>query len=300
MSNLENFLKKGVIEFGSIIDKKKCKEIYDEVARTRDLSNNLFRSEKDFLDNPDSKKTNPGRGKNNFAEKFDFSFIEKNPIVRKSIESLVGKDHEILLKNFVIGVPDSWIPNWLKKKTEKQLAANLGSYIKPEYRDVTYFRGIDFHMDLIDHANSIGDNITIYLYLNDVTDQMSPLNVVEGSHIFGATKFPHFLRNNEKNSIEYGSNEKNFRKFDKRIFVAAAGSLYLWSSFILHGTQPQQCDTPRISLRYDIKPNKKNKNILINKFLKSIKGKLSMPVVRDDIDLNSPDHKQLKFQKILK
>ncbi len=300
MSNLENFLKKGIIEFGSVIDKKKCKEIHDEVVRSRDLSSNLFRTEKDFLDNPDPKKTNPGRGKNNFAEKFNLSFIENNPVVRKSIDSLVGEDHEILLKNFVIGVPDSWIPNWLKKKTEKQLAANLGSYIKPEYRDVTYFRGIDFHMDLIDHANSIGNNITIYLYLNDVTDQMSPLNVVEGSHIFGATKFPHFLRNNEKDSIEYGSNDKNFKKFNKRIFTAEAGSLYLWSSFILHGTQPQQCDTPRISLRYDIKPNKKNKNSLINKFLKGIKGKLSMPVVRDDIDLNSPDHKQVKFQKILK
>ena len=33
-------------------------------------------------------------------------------------------------------------------------------------------------MDLIDHANSIGDNITVYLYLNNVTSQMSPLNVI--------------------------------------------------------------------------------------------------------------------------
>ena len=129
---------------------------------------------------------------------------------------MVGSDHEILLKNFVVGVPDSWIPDWLKKKTEKQLAANLGSYIKPEFRDVTYFRGIDFHMDLIDHANSIGDNITVYLYLNNVTSQMSPLNVIEGSHVYGATKFPHFLKNNSSSSIEYGSNEKTLKNSKKK------------------------------------------------------------------------------------
>ena len=300
MNILDNFLKKGLINFGSIIDKKKCKELHDKVFSSRDLSEGLFRSEKDFLSNPDSKKTNPGKGKNNFAEKFDLSFIEKNPVVKKNIDLLVGEDHEILLKNFVIGVPDNWIPTWLKKKTEKQLAANLGSYVKPEYRDVTYFRGIDFHMDLIDHVNSIGDNITVYLYLNDVTEDMSPLNVIEGSHVFGATKFPHYLKNNTVNSIEYGSSEKNYKKFQKKVLIAETGSLFLWSSFILHGTQPQKCDTPRISLRYDIKPNKKNKNTLIAKFLNEIQGDLSMPIVRDDIDLNSTDHKQIKFQKILK
>ena len=73
-------------------------------------------------------------------------------------------------------------------------------------------------------------------------------------------------------------------------------------SFILHGTQPQKCDIPRISLRYDIKPNSKikEKNILIKKFLDNIKGNLSMPVVRDDIELNSKNYRQVKFNKILK
>ena len=80
-----------------------------------------------------------------------------------------------------------------KKITEKQLAANLGSYIKKEFRDVTYFRGIDYHMDLIDHANAVGDNLTLYVYLNDVDANMSPLHIIEKSHIFGGTKFPHFL-----------------------------------------------------------------------------------------------------------
>ena len=93
---------------------------------------------------------------------------------------------------------------------------------------------------------------------------------------------------------------KKTLKNSKKIFVAEAGSLFLWSSFILHGTQPQQCDVPRISLISDIKTRKKNNNNLMNELLKNIQGKLSMSVVRDDIDLNSRDHKQVKFQKILK
>ena len=93
-----------------------------------------------------------------------------------------------------------------------------------------------------------------------------------------------------------------FHSFERYVLTSEAGSLFLWSSFILHGTQPQKCDTPRISLRYDIKPNSeiKDKNILIKKFLANIKGNLSMPVVRDDIDFNSKNHKQVKFNKILK
>lgn len=298
----KNFLKKGLLEFGAIIDKKKCKEIYNKVAQSRDLSKNLFRTEKDYLANPEPKKTNPGKGKNNFAEKFDLSFIEDNPEVKKILKMIVGEGHEIILKNFVIGVPDSWIPNWLKKITEKQLAANLGSFIKPQYRDVTYFRGIDFHMDLIDHPNLIGDNLTLYLYLNDVNYEMSPLNIIEGSHCFGATKFPHYLKNNCSDTIEYSPNDKDYKSFKKKVLTSEAGSLFLWSSFILHGTQPQKCDIPRISLRYDIKPNSKikEKNILIKKFLDNIKGNLSMPVVRDDIELNSKNYRQIKFNKILK
>ena len=44
----------------------------------------------------------------------------------------------------------------------------------------------------------------------------------------------------------------------------------------------------------------KTKIYLLKKFLANIKGNLSMPVVRDDIDFNSKNHKQVKFNKILK
>ena len=31
---------------------------------------------------------------------------------------------------------------------------NLGEFIKPKYRDITYFRGIDFHQDIIENYQS--------------------------------------------------------------------------------------------------------------------------------------------------
>ena len=37
------------------------------------------------------------------------------------------------------------------KKIDGVNVANLGPYIKQKYRDITYFRGIDFHQDIIDY-----------------------------------------------------------------------------------------------------------------------------------------------------
>ena len=38
MKSIESFLEKGVIEFGNILDTKKCNEIYTQILKTRDWS----------------------------------------------------------------------------------------------------------------------------------------------------------------------------------------------------------------------------------------------------------------------
>ena len=63
----------------------------------------------------------------------------------------------IMLKKFVVGVPTDWVPNWVYEETNGQMTSNLGPYIKPIYHDMTYFRGIDFHQDIIDHKSRISD-----------------------------------------------------------------------------------------------------------------------------------------------
>ncbi len=298
---LKNFKEKGIITLKEILNKDKCDELLTKVKKTRNWSKDLFRSEEDFKLDPQFTKTNPGRGVHNLAEECDLDFIEKNELFKSCVNSLVGEDYEIILKKFVVGVPEDWMPKWVQKSISIKLNGNLGSYIKKDFRDVSYFRGIDYHMDLIDHPGQIGDYITVYVYLNDTDINMSPLHVIENSHHYGPTKFPHFIKNDKDDTTIYGLDENNHKKFNKQILTGNKGTVYFWSSVTLHGTKPTKNDKHRISLRYSIKKNKKNKNkVLIDNILDNMYKVKKLDIMRDDIDLNSKKFTQLKFNRILK
>ena len=290
-NQVNNFKKKGIIEFNNIFQKEKCINLYNQLTKDREWGPSLFRSQKNVILNPQYKKTNPGKGINNLAEKFNLDFIEKNEIIINALNFILGIDFEIILKKFVVAAPSHWIPNWLKGKIAASLAANLGPYIKEEFRDVTYFRGIDYHMDQIDFPNSNPDFITMYVYLNDTTPEMSPLHVIEKSHIYGPTKFPHFINKVNEDYVIYGLDKNNSKKLKKKMLTGNAGTAYIWTCLTLHGTQPQvDKDIFRISLRYLIKKNKKNKKkFIIDKLFPTDKKVLK---TREDIDFKT--HKVLK------
>ena len=301
-NELKNFEEKGIITLKEILRKDKCDELLAKVMKTRKWSKELFRSEEGFKLDPQMTKTNPGStGVQNLAEEYDLDFIEKNEHFKKYINYLVGEDYEIILKKFVVAVPESWIPSWLQKNASKKLIANLGPYIKKEFRNVTYFRGIDYHMDLIDHPGEIGDYITAYIYLNDTDISMSPLHVIENSHQFGVTKFPHFIKNDQDDTVIYGYDKNNHKKFNKQILTGSKGTVYFWSSMTLHGTKPIKSDKHRISLRYTIRKNKKStKKVLIDSILNNLDNIKGLDIMRDDINVFSKNHTQLKFNKVLK
>ncbi len=96
-------------------------------------------------------------------------------------------------RKIVCGVPAKSIPAWLKARIIGNPVNNLGAYVKPQYRDVTYFYGIDFHQDLIDFKDRDADFITLYVYLHPVTRADAPLHVLENTHALGAAVFPHDL-----------------------------------------------------------------------------------------------------------
>lgn len=275
--NYENFIKDGMLNLGEVIDRQKCSELYSKIENSREWGKSLFRTEEDVdkkmfpaatKENP-NRGTNPGKGKCNFADSLDLTFIEENPKFKKTVEDILGKDCEIILKKFVVAVPEEWTPSWLKERN-KNYSDNLNPYVKEEFRDVTYFRGIDYHMDIMDQVNTKPDIITVYVYLNDVGHDMSPLHVIKKSHRFCETIYPHKYDDEDdvNNQITLCDNDRKER-LSKEILVAKKGTTFVWSSLTFHKTKPFiSSDKPRISLRYTFKKNKNLKEkFVIDEFL---------------------------------
>ena len=292
----KDFLDNGVMSIRNQLDQSKCKILYNNIFNYYNWGKNIFRSKKDFLSNPTFIKTNPGRYKNNLALKYDLSFVEKNKYFKKILFDILGTKYEIILKKFVVAVPETWVPKWLKRKVKKQLIPNLGNYLLPKFRECSYFRGIDYHMDLLDQKNDSSKYkyITLYVYLNQVSKKMSPINILEKSHESGVQKFPHNIKKYTASKIKMD----NKRILKNRLLVGNPGDFFVWSCFNLHGTKPNLHNEPRISIRYTIrKKNESKSKTLINQLYKRIKGNLSLEEIRDDIDEKTFEQK--KFKKIL-
>jgi hypothetical protein len=149
----------------------------------------------------------------------------------------------------VCGVPARSIPDWLKARILGNPVNNLGPYVKPRRRDVTYFFGIDFHQDLIDFKDREADFVTLYIYLHPVTRADAPLHVLEQSHSLGAAVFPHDLVRTDGGWL-YRNGRGGEVLAPQRILTGETGFCALWHACTLHGTQPDAADEERISLRY--------------------------------------------------
>ena len=293
---LNKFSTEGIVGIKNKLSKKKSNQIFLDILERKKFGKHIFRSFKEFKKNPNYKKTNPGPTRNNLALKYNLDFIEKDKFFNQIVEKIIGKKYEIVLKKFIVATPKNWIPNWVFKKAKTQLIPNLNNYIRPEFRDCTFFRGIDYHMDMIDHLNDKNKYITLYVYLNKVSKDSSPINILKKSHIIGAETFPHNIKRIKKNN--FNLNKKYLCKNLK--LVGNPGDFFIWSSFTLHGTEPSSSKIPRISIRYTIKKKKssKLKRSAIDNLYKNIKGKIFLKKVRNDI--NEKTFKQKKFKKNLK
>lgn len=294
----QNFLDNGFFDLGSIIDTKKCHNLLKQIQETRSFGSELFIDEEEHKKNPRWTRNNPGPGIN-LAEKCDLDFIEKNELLQNVLTKVLGPGYKIKLKKFVVSVPEYWLPKWINKETKEQMIANLGAYIKPEYKDMTYFRGIDFHQDTVggEAGLKLPNFLTLYVYLDDVEIGMSPLVVIPKSHIFGATKFPHDIKINwNSDRCTYSDRKGNKAEFDYKFLTGKTGQTYFWSALTLHGTQPTTIKKSRISLRYLIERSSNEETFLIDKVYKK-NSPLIIDATRNDIDeLGKP----IKFGKVLK
>lgn len=265
-NKIKSFKSNGFTSYSNLLAVKECQNLFNILKKNRPWGKKLFISQKE---KPQMSKSNPGKGIQNLVDSVDLKFIEKNPKIKKILKEILGDNYEIMLSKFVVAVPKSWLPSYLKNIIKKKYVSNLNSYVKKKYRDVTYFKGSDFHMDSIDWDKKSNKFITMYIYLNKVDKYMSPLYILKKSHKLGHLPYPHNIRESKnKNYFEVSPDNKKFSKFKKEMLTGELGQVFFWTSNTLHGSAIAELekDNFRISLRYLIK-KKGKKTSLIDKIL---------------------------------
>jgi hypothetical protein len=279
----QQFLSEGLCELGPAVPASDCARVLEQVASRYELASTLFMAEAEYRKNPVHRGVNPIPGRN-FTERCDLSCVEEQPAFVAALRALLGPKARILNKKFVVGVPESWLPEWLLEETRDVAVANMGAYVRPEFRDMTYFHGIDFHQDVIDFPARASDFITLYVYLSNTDGNMSPLHVVPQSFKLGATRFPHQLELNPLDcGLVYRREDGRSAALEYRALTGPAGSMYCWHACTLHGTRPHRDSMPRISLRYLLEKGD-DSPALIDRANESIEGALSLAVTRCDLD----------------
>lgn len=247
---ISEFETSGAAKLPGAADPDVCRSIAQDVLSKRATGPDMFLSEQAYLENPQHSKTNPGRGIQNLAEAYDTSAIDETPVVKGFLTDLLGDSYEILLKKLICGVPETWIPEWLIRQMGDANNKNLNPFLKPQYRDMTHFCGIDFHQDIIDWPDRDVDFITMYVYLDTVTPQSAPLVSLPDSFSLGADVFPHNLSHLDGNTWRYVVEGAGSLDTRADVLTGHPGDVYVWHACNLHGTQPNISDQPRVSLRY--------------------------------------------------
>ena len=283
-----DFRHTGYSYFGKIINQKKRKELKYKIEKLRKLDKNIFyKTENEFKKKGRYFKFAPGIQEHNLLISdelnYDLSFIEKSPTFKKKLNKILGKNYKIFKKSIIRSVPHSFLPNWIKLKVKDIGRPNLNPWIKDKFQDIQYFLNADFHQDM-QHKRKF---CTVYVYLDDVFEKDSYLQVLQGSHLLGAQPYPHYLRksNTEKNSWFYNDNT-NMIKVKQINVMGKGGTVSCWHGLALHGTYYNFSKSPRISLRYLIEPDKKNKSSPFVKSFKKLKGKINLDYKKARLDKN--------------
>ncbi|MDO8801670.1 phytanoyl-CoA dioxygenase family protein [Phenylobacterium sp.] len=248
---VEAFIEAGAHLFDQPVDPDACAALLAQIRADRHFDHRLFLTEAEFDADPQYTGVNPRPGRN-LLERFEdrLAFVEQDANVVDAVSALLGPNYTILNKKVVCGVSQTSVPAWIRARILGNPVNNLGAYVRPEYRDVTYFYGIDFHQDLIDYKERPADFLTLYVYLHPVSRQDAPLFLLKGTHRLGGTVFPHDLTATSEASWTYRDGRGGEVETDQLILTGGAGFTGMWHACTLHGTQPDAADHERISLRY--------------------------------------------------
>ncbi len=281
---VRDFIDTGAHVFEHRVDPAQAGALLASLKADRDFGANLFLTEAEFDADPQYRGVNPKPGRNlldRFADRL--AFVEAAPHIVGGLTALLGPDYQVMDRKAVCGVPASAIPAWLKARIAGNPVNNLGAYVKPQYRDVTYFYGIDFHQDLIDFKGREANFVTLYVYLSRVTTADAPLFVLEGSHALGAAVFPHDLSRRGSDGWIYRNAGVGDEPVRQRVLTGQAGFAAVWHACTLHGTQPDAADHERISLRY-LFTKAPGAKAGIDRVNATLRGPLALADTRVDLD----------------
>jgi hypothetical protein len=281
---LGDFIRSGRHLFADPVDQTASAELLSQIKADRAFDSSLFLSEAEFDADPQYVGVNPKPGRN-LLDRFDnrLGFVERAPQIVDALNGLLGDGYQVLNRKIVCGVPEKDIPDWLIARIKGNPVNNLGAYVRPQFRDVTYFYGIDFHQDLIDFKDRAADFITLYVYLHPVTRHDAPLYVLDGSHALGATMFPHDLRPDGPGHWIYGDRRGQERLLRQEVLTGPAGQAAIWHACTLHGTQPDAGDHERISLRYLLARSPSARSAGLDTVNASLRGPLALLQTREDL-----------------
>jgi hypothetical protein len=286
----------GYYPYPDLLDPVASDALLRAIRSERQFADNLFLSEAEFDADPVYRGVNPRPGRN-LLDRFedDLGFVEGNPQVVDALSALLGEGYRILDRKLVCGVPATVIPSWLTARIAGNPVNNLGPYVRPEFRDITYFFGIDFHQDLIDFPGRPADMITLYVYLHPVTARDAPLYLLEGSHALGATVFPHDLVKSGEGVWSYRAPGRPETACRQIMLTGPAGTTAMWHGCTLHGTQPDAADHERLSLRYLFTRGTESPN-----GLDAVNDRIGWPVILPSTreDLDATGHAQIKKNAI--
>ena len=108
-NKLNKFIKDGVVEFNSLLDKQDCRRLYNRIQSHRNWGPTLFQSEKKYkqeFKNKPKQKLNPGKGIQNLADEYNLEFIEKNKSIIELLKLILGEGYKVMLSKFVIALPN--------------------------------------------------------------------------------------------------------------------------------------------------------------------------------------------------
>ncbi len=222
------FMNRGVCRADAVFDSGECKTLLHQITANQRLSSECFLSELQYRRNKNQKDN--FEFVRNLVEKMDLSFIEYQPVFCDLMRNLLGEDYSIRHHELVVGVPESWLPDWMVGEVRN--LRSLNAFVHPQFRQLNYTHEIPMQSSLNDSPGSSMNFLNAQVYLNDVDESDSPIRV---SPLDG----------------------KGSRSTQTELLLGRRGSLFVWHPSLPDGTAPHRANKPRISVRYRIQQGRR-------------------------------------------